>query len=378
MPGDRTAREIGCRFHDEQEYIDRYVRHLRVKSTLYDRQVLDLNSILERVNIVPLPTRRYDRTGQPYSADEISILLEAIRRAEPEVYQTILGHEQRLDDIPSVPTCSVIGPHIDRLDEWIHYLLDHLSDDPDHKEIDAILRNSMEQAQDAEEEHDKEDRIPSEALRGLITAAIDHAIHIKVRQRVDALVYSREQFEEIEIMARMAAPDTEINPLRQGFVLLMTVFDAAVFDLTRVAFRRKFFKLIGVFGKQEKVTLEAVGEAGSFEAFCDKLIEDQLKKRYLKDLLILLQTLGVQCTDESAGHQFVHLIELVLRRNVHIHNRGVVDQRYLESDPLTGKPRFNLDTLKPGDLARIDEGYFQTALRLCTNCIDRLTRWCDE
>ena len=70
------------------------------------------------------------------------------------------------------------------------------------------------------------------------------------------MVYARQQFEEIEVLARMARPDAEINVLRQGFVLLMTTFDAAVFDLARIAFCRRFFDLIGAFGKAEKVTLE--------------------------------------------------------------------------------------------------------------------------
>src|SRR5437867_12164649 len=45
------SREIGSRFHDEQEYVERYVRLLRAKSTLHDRQVHDLNRILKRVQI---------------------------------------------------------------------------------------------------------------------------------------------------------------------------------------------------------------------------------------------------------------------------------------------------------------------------------------
>jgi hypothetical protein len=212
----------------------------------------------------------------------------------------------------------------------------------------------------------------------LLTTAVDHALHAKVHQRVDAMVYARQQFEEIEVLARMATPDAEINVLRQGFVLLMTAFDAAVFDLTRIAFRRKFFDLIGAFGKQEKVTLESLGEAGSFEAFRDDVIEEQLKKRYVKDLLGLLQALGVQCVDETAGDRPVQLVELVLRRNLHVHNRGVVDGRYLEFDPMTGKPKYNLYNLNLGDSAIIDDAYFQTAIRLCNNSVERLAKWSDE
>jgi hypothetical protein len=84
-----------------------------------------------------------------------------------------------------------------------------------------------------------------DALRALLVTAVDHALHAKVGERVDAMVYAREQCEQIEVLARMATPDAEINVLRQAFLLVMTAFDAAVFDLTRIGFRRKFFDMVG-------------------------------------------------------------------------------------------------------------------------------------
>ena len=98
-----------------------------------------------------------------------------------------------------------------------------------------------------------------------------------------------------------------------------------------------------------KVSLEEIGEAGSFEALRDQIIEDQLKKRYVKDLLGLLKTLGVPLVDEENGDRHVQIIELVLRRNEHVHNRGEVDERYLEADPQSKNPKYNLYNLKLGD-----------------------------
>lgn len=373
-----NAWRIGSRFRDEVEYIERYVRLLRAKSTLHDRQVLDLNRILKRVHAPALPVRHYERLGQPYSPEELAKLLEGIRRTEPEVYQTILGHEQALDHIPSFGLDGPAGGHLERLDEWVEYLVPQLADDPEEDDEDGLFRRALAEAEKVEQENDEEDRIPPDALKALIGLALDHARHVWFRQRVDAMMYAREQFEEIEVLARMAAPDAEISVLRQGFVLLMTAFDAAVFDLTRVAFRQKFFDLVGTFGKQDKLLLEGLGEAGSFEAFRDQVIEEQLRKRYVKDLLGLLQSLGVELADERNGDKPVQLIELVLRRNLHVHNRGIVDERYLEPDPKSSKPRYNLYGLKSGQAACIDDDYFKTALRLCGNCVERLVRWAES
>jgi hypothetical protein len=155
----------------------------------------------------------------------------------------------------------------------------------------------------------------------------------------------------------------------------MTAFDAAVFDLVRIALRHNFFGLIAYFGgKHEKVSLEDIGEAGSFESFRDTVVDQQLKKRYLKDLLILLNNHGVSCVDESVGDRFIQIIEMILRRNVHVHNRGTIDEAYLQAEP-GGEPRFNLYNLNPGQTARIDEDYWEMANRLCSNCVERLKKW---
>lgn len=369
------AREVGCRFHEEIEYIERYVDLLRLKSTLHDEQVKELNRILRRVDLNSLPVRKYERLGKPYSVDEASILMDAIRLSKPDLYQTILGYEQRLDDIPSILINSPAADYVDRLGEWVEFMIAHLQDDADEVQIDRLLNDVMHEALAVENEQDEDDRIPPEALRALLLSAIEHAQHINVRQQLDAVVYAKQQFHELDVLARMAQPGTEINVLRQGFLLLMTAFDAAVFDIVRVALHARFFELIPMFGKQDKVTLEAIGAAGTFDSFREQVINDQLKKLYLKDVLHLLNSLGVECADIAAGDRFVDLVELVLRRNLHVHNRGIVDSRYLERDPITNKPKYNLYNLAINDLAPIDDAYLNQAMTRCRVCIDRLVNW---
>ncbi len=108
------------------------------------------------------------------------------------------------------------------------------------------------------------------------------------------------------------------------------------------------------------------------------MIEDQLKRRYVKDLLGLLQALGVSLVDEKKGDRHVQLVELVLRRNVHVHNQGEADEWYLEAGPQSQKPKYNLYNLKLGDIACIDMPYLEMANSLCENCVDRLADWADR
>jgi len=138
-----------------------------------------------------------------------------------------------------------------------------------------------------------------------------------------------------------------------------------------------FFRLIGVFGRQEKITLQTLARYGNFEHFRDEVIEEQLKARYLKDLLFLLDELGLQCVDKARGERLVELVEIVIRRNVHVHNRGIVDERYLERNE-QGTPRFSIYHLSLGIIAEIDAPYWEHANLLCRNCVENLASWVES
>ena len=370
---DHQAVVIQQRYHAEVEYIKRYVQLLRAKATIHDRQVADINRILRRVQLRTLPTRHYDRIGAPYSPEEIRVLSDAIRATDPEVYHTILGHEQRLDDIPSLGLDSPAAEYLDRLDEWVGYFMEHISDNPE-EDVEGIVRNATREAE-ALDEDGENDRIPSDAQQALIALAADHALHAKVRERIDEMVYVRHQFDEIEVLARMATPNAEIDVLRQGFILLMTTFDAAVADLARFKFQQRFFEFIRVCGSNEKVTLQEIGVAGSFEAFRDQVIDEHVRRTYLKDLIGLIYKLGVMKSEHFARDEYVRLIEMMLRRNVHVHNRGMVDERYVELDPSSRKPKYNLHNLKVGDAAVIDDAYFTESLKRSARFVDALAVW---
>jgi hypothetical protein len=379
MSNERTEHSVLARYHEERDYIQRFTRFLQSKATLHDEQVRSLNRILARVEVPLLPLRSYDRAGEDFSPQEFDTLVTAIRKIDPEVYQTILGHEQRLDDIPSFGLDGPAAGHLHQLHEWVDFTMSRTSDDPDEAEVESFIDHTLhEYERDFPGDADAEDYMEPDDLRALLLVALDHAHHAKVRQRVDAMVYAREQFEEIELLARVARPDAEINPLRQGFLLLATAFDAAVFDLMRLGFKKKFFQLVGIFGGNDKWSMKEMAEAGSFGAIRERIIEEQLKKRYVKDLISILAELGVKYLDVKVGDKHADLIEMIQRRNIHVHNRGVVDERYLEIDANTGKAKFNTYNLKLGDVACIDLSYMEKGYRLCDKCVFGLAQWVEK
>jgi hypothetical protein len=303
---------------------------------------------------------------------ERATLLRSIDRIAPELKQAIGRFEMQVSqELPFLACVSIRTNHRSLVDALLNWIKKNSHDEPKEEEVEQLRQHAILKSRELA------NRIEPTLIEGIeptIDDFVAAALQLSRKEKLDGLQSVLEWFHRLRLIVRASEPDAEINVLRQGFILLMTAFDAAVFDLVRVKLRKNFFDLIGAFGKNEKVTLQEIGAAGSFEVFRDKLIEEQLKARYIKDLLCLLRDMGVPCTDEDAGDRFIQLIELVLRRNVHVHNRGVVDERYLERDQ-KGSPKYNLYNLSLGEVARIDEPYWEMANRLCSLCVIRVADW---
>ena len=86
----------------------------------------------------------------------------------------------------------------------------------------------------------------------------------------------------------------------------------------------------------------------------------------------------MNCIGSGTDEEFARLVEIVVRRNLQLHKRGIVDERYLETDPITNKAKYNLYKLKRGDLAIIDERYWTLAKELCGQCVRQVTMWANR
>jgi hypothetical protein len=277
----------------------------------------------------------------------------------PAVRQALREHaRERTKWLPLITPRGTRFDHADLLSQWVAYTFEHLSDDPTEEEIEAYRKRSLDEVI---QQTDREEGVTDQVLADVIHDAIDTVMDIKWREKGGDLQRVLEQFDELKLVARVASPDAEINLLRQGFLLLTTAFDAAIFDLIKLKFRKDFFPLIGVFGKQDKVSFTRFEKAGS----------------YVKDLLLILHHLKVDCFDSGGGEHLAHFVELVLRRNVHVHNRGIVDGRYLEQNE-QGQAEFNIFSLHVGDLAPIDEVYWKRANRLCAHCVGKVAAWAES
>jgi len=365
-----TAANLCDRFIEEQEYIQKYIEFMQHKTAMFESQVAEVSNILSKYDLLKIERRRW-AWREPYSHEELQKLYDQLQRTLPAIASESEKTASELESLKKPPGLYSIDARSPE-GECIQYMIDALEYNSTHDNIEESCRDLMEQIR----VHNLEmgDGDPSIYTGDMVEYAVQSAIYILASRKLNELNYALKQIGDIAIVLRMSTPDAEINVLRQGFITLMTIYDATIFDMIRVALKSDFFTLISIFGKSDKVSLEKLGQYSSFEDFRDEVIEDQLKPKYLKDILFILNSLGVPLVKQEGEERFIHLLELVLRRNIHIHNKGRADERYLERDQ-NGTPRYNIYNLALGDMACIDQGYWNLANRLCRNCVVSVSDW---
>ena len=372
---DTSAEIISARFTDEQIYIQKYIELLQRKALLYSREVYELVNLLRKYDFFDTTYHvHWIRSGQPYPADELQELLRHIQAVQPCILERLenaaVKFEQmvRPADLPVTDARSTAG-------ESIQYMLDSLENDTSAEAIAIARQELREQLDNYSDQGDLVfigNRLGSRDE--LADFSVESALYLMQSRESSDLQNLTGMIEDLEITIRMSRGDAEIDIYRQSFITLMTIFDATVFDLVKLALKRDFFGLIGFFSKQDRISLERIGKYQSFEDFRDDIVEEQLKSKYLKDILFVLDSQKITLTDSQEGGKFIHLIELVLRRNIHVHNRGRVDNKYLEANE-NGSPKYNIYGLISGSIANIGVAYWERANRLCQNSVIAIVNW---
>jgi hypothetical protein len=168
-------------------------------------------------------------------------------------------------------------------------------------------------------------------------------------------------------------PEAITSPWRQSFITIMARFDATIFDIVRAGFHNDFFRVFMAFvsKSQIKIELKRIADLGSFEKLQTELVNDQLKGKYLRELILTLRGIDVPDVTELEEADYHRLIEVILRRNLHLHNNVVVDQKYLHD----AETIYNVDQFCLGDFATIDLEYLSRARRLVITYVQLLAVW---
>jgi hypothetical protein len=371
-----TAAALRDRFLEEQEYIQKYVGFLQYKTAIFESEIRKLIDALSKYDLAKIERKRdWSLWRKPYSYDELQEVYSSVEAIKPRILEALEATQRSLESTEKPSKLNSIDARSAQ-GECIQFMLEALEGDPSPEDIERARRDLIEQIESHATEMSGQDEEPV-YTEDMVDYAVVGAIYLLRSEKLGILQEALDQIDELGITLRMSSPKAEINVLRQAFILLMTVFDATIFDIARIALRKDFFRLISIFGKQDKISYKDLSKYGSFEGFRDEIIEDQLRGKYLKDILFIFEHLGVQCVDVNTGDRFIQLIEMVLRRNIHIHNRGRVDEKYLERDE-RGIPKYNIYNLALDSVAYVDAAYWELANRLCKNSVILASAWADS
>jgi hypothetical protein len=362
---------LRSRFEEELDAIDAYVALLQQRAFGSAQEVIRLVRLLDEVTItVEAPSVKL--VQESFTTEELRAVHLYLRAVRPEIESAFREAEADL--------LSTYHPiELDKVDvrsfegELIQYVMDEIDNESDvdfEKVAERLHDQLLLDAQRFEDELGE--NYPYHNRSELVEFVIRSAIYIRASSKAHGLLGALETIDELEANLRLISRETPVNVFRQGFILLMTIFDATVFDLMRLALEKNFFELIGVLAKQDRLSFDRFTQHSSFESLRDEIIEEKLKPKYLKDLLFIIQNKGVAL--DSPPYSFGHVVELVLRRNIHVHNRGFVDERYLERND-QGASMFNFDNYKIGEFADIDKEYWERARDICRACIDKICTW---
>ena len=186
-----------------------------------------------------------------------------------------------------------------------------------------------------------------------------------LNERAGTLWDLRERFEEFKIISESGEASAPLGLMRQAFIAMMASFDAAIFDLIRIALQKDFFRLMAMVDHKLSFDCETIS---SWEQRKATIIEEQLKKKYVRGWIHTLNNEWKVLGQDSPGDDGIRrCIEQINRRNVILHNRGVVDEKYTKE--------FNLDRHQIGDHVLITEDYWNRATDVSERIIRQITRW---
>ena len=162
------------------------------------------------------------------------------------------------------------------------------------------------------------------------------------------------------------------NIYRQSFILIMSLFDASYFSLFKQLFVSHFSEVLSCF-EDDTFNYSDVSKFNDMLELQNFIIDKQLRKCYLKDLLLISQKYNKNIFYSDSKKYFGKCIELINRRNSHIHNYGKVDKKYLMITKRNPEGQFNIFNKVEGDYLTIDKQYFLDCVDTCKIILSNLS-----
>lgn len=357
------AGKIAVRFTVDLQAIRRQVDFQRRQADVFVHDIAEHNKLLTEFNLQNLPER--DFLGLPphtLDSHEKNGLLPHIAELMPKLDRIMIGISNELVDRAEKDSqfydFELADDSMDDLQHWTRSLQNSFTSKQIIEQSDEELLVYADRSLSKTRNNERESTL-------LFERAISDAKINALNDQFNALFTLKERFEEYRLISDSEEPSAPLGVMRQAFIAMMASFDAAVLDLVRAALNKDFFRLIAK--TEKKLTIE-LGSVASWEELQDSFVDAQLRKHYTAGWLrILNYNWGVLGDKPEKAFRYSRITEQIQRRNVHLHNRGLVDERYTDG--------VNPDDLAIGDFAKIDDEYWQQACTLNERLLRHIVGW---
>ena len=209
----------------------------------------------------------------------------------------------------------------------------------------------------------------------------DYSFYDFTEEQIKQIIESAYIIKDYRVNAEMEEQDEIVNSLkttiklvdnssssnifRQSFINVFSIFDVYVFEYLKQFFYAKpdeLEKFLDIKNNEKvKITLDDILYFDSIEDLKISMVQKQFAGRYLSELVNKLYKYKPNIFIDI---EYPMLMEMIERRNIHLHNKGFADNKYCSS--------FNIYKMNLGDYAYIDSEYlfikvFNTLLQFTTN-----------
>lgn len=365
------------RFYDDLDNIDEYVNLV-----LHKFGAISWREIQEKIMHIEA-IRKFCKSKDSVLSDNINSddvyyilnILWAVRDEQKILYNKYYNltqiKENKYDEEDMQLICRLIKVNL----KTYFYDFDVLDEEGVSKNIDTkkddfsnLLKNNDNYTGDLTylcERLESLNKLELNELCNQLTNSIRKEIGVDNYERIGlGLIFTNELEEYYKIIDN----NSQTNVYKQSFISVMANFDAIIFDITEIFLEQYFFKYIGYF---EPKNNEAKISLGKFEKYNDF---DEMKKDVILNILsslyaktVIEKICKIERNEILNEEELKKIYEIFERRNIHLHNRGKVDQKYV-----IGR---NLYDLREDDYAIIDRKYYEDTKISITNFLNRYCIW---
>jgi len=349
---EKTANE---RFQDESKTIGDYVTY--IENNFYQRSCSVVRTQgYEDLNILNDYAFFTDSKEEKEENKRIIDQLKVIVDNKIAILQNSLSQMQPME-LPSVSERIIKNDLMDSLVQYTESTVYDCMDNPEntafYELIDTIAPSEFKRDIDEIDEMSEEkyyDMLTEDDYKSILS-------YVKCKLYNDAIEDNKrdlEEYSELRTLYNIFDDKNPINIYRQAFILLMTAFDAAVFDLFTDIIKRDFFTLAKHMNYDKKFSLGDITKFQDFNGFVTKTIDTMMLGKYVSDVLEILHSYKAELF-LIQGNCFDDILEMVQRRNLHVHKNGIVDEKYFT------KGNGSRLSICLGDYAVIDNLYYNNA-----------------